>query len=576
MEKIKALFFAANPVLTSRISLDEEIRAITEKIHASKHHDSIELLSALAVQPDDLLQKLNEYKPQIVHFSAHGNPEGELILQDKNGKPKPVSARAIHALLKTLKENIRVVILNACYSQVQAWEIKNVIDCVIGMKSSISDKAAIIFSASFYRAIGFGCSINDAFEQGKAALLLEGIPEVDIPELLVKEGADPSHIFILETTPKKDVETENETGIHPPEKYFSSEENENGLAVKGVRSILVSIGHPFWIFTVTILVSPAVYRFFSNDYSIMYDMVKIELSFFWGIYVLFVFYLIPASFGQLRKKVEDIRTKGLLVTLKASILQFFREMSNKPMQLLSRSILFLLCFIVIMESDYFSRSCGGYYRLYKVLVPVIAVLSIALIRVKPGKRFKMKISVGIKNLSVAIFAFLILFPGGYERSVRRYFEWVDHNLFLDLVKVNPDLYRKSTIEKFVKEVLSPFITKFSKEIQKTITFICTIKLKKPIKPPKYPPNPVQNTARPIFTIETITIEADATGKDYDEACANAKAAALQKYYADHPQNTSELKEGEYDFEKCSFIKRLSNGQVRVIVTLKISIKKEEK
>ncbi len=55
MEKIKTLFFAANPVLTSRLSLDEEIRAITEKSHASKHHDSIELLSALAVQPDDLL-----------------------------------------------------------------------------------------------------------------------------------------------------------------------------------------------------------------------------------------------------------------------------------------------------------------------------------------------------------------------------------------------------------------------------------------------------------------------------------------------------------------------------------------
>jgi hypothetical protein len=196
MEKLKVLFFAANPSATSRLKLDEEIRVITAKIQSTYYRDSIELVSAWAAQPDDLLQMLNKHKPQIVHFSAHGNPTGKLILIDQFGLPKPVNTPAIQYLFKTLKDNIRVVVLNACYSQSQARAIIDVVDCAIGMKTSITDQAAIIFAASFYRALGFGRSVKEAFVQGKTALMLEGIPEENIPELLVRKGVDPAGIFL--------------------------------------------------------------------------------------------------------------------------------------------------------------------------------------------------------------------------------------------------------------------------------------------------------------------------------------------------------------------------------------------
>ena len=67
--------------------------------------------------------------------------------------------------------------MNACYSQIQAQAIAENIDCVVGMSTAIGDEAAIIFAASFYRAIGFGRSIKDAFDQGKIAIMVEGIPE---------------------------------------------------------------------------------------------------------------------------------------------------------------------------------------------------------------------------------------------------------------------------------------------------------------------------------------------------------------------------------------------------------------
>lgn len=200
MNKVKTLFLAAYPD-ASPLTLDEEIRAIMQKIRASEYRDSMDLVSAWAVRPDDLLQKLNEHKPHIVHFSGHGSPSGEIILVDENlvnGKrvPKPVSPAAIKALFQALKGNIQVVLLNACYSRIQAEAIREVIDCVIGMNSAISDQAAMTFAASFYRALAFGSSVREAFEQGKVALLLEGIPEDDTPELLCKTGIDPSKVVL--------------------------------------------------------------------------------------------------------------------------------------------------------------------------------------------------------------------------------------------------------------------------------------------------------------------------------------------------------------------------------------------
>ncbi len=206
MNQIKMLFLAANPTSTHRLMLDEEIRAITQKIRASEHRDLLQVEAVWAVRPDDLLQALNEHKPQIVHFSGHGSASEAIILTDKNGRPQAVSTQAIKALFTALKDNIQVVILNACYSHAQAEAIVEVIDCAIGMNAAIGDQAATVFAASFYRALGFGRSVQEAFDQGKVALLLEGIAEENTPELLVRTGVDPLQKFLIKEARNKNVE----------------------------------------------------------------------------------------------------------------------------------------------------------------------------------------------------------------------------------------------------------------------------------------------------------------------------------------------------------------------------------
>lgn len=194
------LFLAANPAGIHQLRLDDEIREIEVKIRAADYCDTLELISKWAVRPTDLQQALLQHHPHVVHFSGHGNPAGEIILKGSDGKPKPVGKNALKGLFTALKDNIRLVVINACYSKHQAEAIVEAIDCVVGMKAMVSDEAAIAFAAAFYRAIGFGLSVQNAFELGRNELLLNGIAGEDIPELLSREGVDASQIFLVQKT----------------------------------------------------------------------------------------------------------------------------------------------------------------------------------------------------------------------------------------------------------------------------------------------------------------------------------------------------------------------------------------
>ena len=196
-DKITVLFLASNPQDQTQLRLDEEIRSITERIRSSEYRDSVVLISRWAVRPADILQALNELKPNIVHFSGHGSTTGELILQSDDGRTKIVSQDAIVTTMSTMIDNIQLVVFNACFTRRQAEAITKYIDVAIGMNSEIGDEAARIFSAQFYSAIGFGRSVQEAFEQARSLLLLEGIPEEDTPELFSRESIDPNDLILV-------------------------------------------------------------------------------------------------------------------------------------------------------------------------------------------------------------------------------------------------------------------------------------------------------------------------------------------------------------------------------------------
>ena len=204
-DKVRILFLAANPKDSSKLRLDEEIREIHAKIRAAEFRDAFDLVSRWAVRPLDLLQAFNEAQPHIVHFSGHGSGQAELVLEDEDGNAKPVSETALVSLFKNMKDNTRLVLLNACHSEAQAGAVSQQIECTVGMSVSIGDEAAIVFASTFYGALAFGRSVGQAFEQGRTALMLQGIPEENTPVLLARPGVDALTVSFVNRKPVNPV-----------------------------------------------------------------------------------------------------------------------------------------------------------------------------------------------------------------------------------------------------------------------------------------------------------------------------------------------------------------------------------
>jgi hypothetical protein len=82
---IKVLLFAANPRGTAPLDLPREFREIDQEVRLGAFRDAMELILVPGTRPVDLLRKLNECRPQVVHFSSHGSPE-EILLEAESGQ----------------------------------------------------------------------------------------------------------------------------------------------------------------------------------------------------------------------------------------------------------------------------------------------------------------------------------------------------------------------------------------------------------------------------------------------------------------------------------------------------------
>lgn len=182
------LFLSADPTDASRLRLGVEIREIQEKLQLARLREKFKLNQRMSVRPVDTSQALLDIQPQIVHFSGHGTPSGDLCFENQLGEAQPIEPDALAALFEQFSDRVNCVILNACYSVVQANAIVKHINYVIGMNHAIGDKAAIAFSIGFYQALGAGRSIEDAYKLGCVQIRLQGIPEHLIPVLLKKES----------------------------------------------------------------------------------------------------------------------------------------------------------------------------------------------------------------------------------------------------------------------------------------------------------------------------------------------------------------------------------------------------
>jgi CHAT domain len=180
----KILILAANPKGTSALRLDQELRDIADGLQRAQKREQFSLEQKLAVRPRDIQRAMLDINPHIVHFSGHGAGEEGLVFEDEIGNSQLVSGDALAGLFELFADGIECVVLNGCYSEVQAKAITQHIKYVIGMSKAINDKAAIEFAVGFYDALGAGRPIDFAYKLGCSAIRMAGIEEHLTPVLV--------------------------------------------------------------------------------------------------------------------------------------------------------------------------------------------------------------------------------------------------------------------------------------------------------------------------------------------------------------------------------------------------------
>lgn len=168
--KINVLLVSASPQHEVRLRVDLEFRNILTKMRTTELRDRINFIQLQAARYEDLRSALLLHKPTILHISSHGDPDGSLRFEPDDTSDGIVPKLKLIKLLRALRDNLRLVILNACHSQAIVHDVPPSIDLSIGMSDQVRDSEAMKFAIAFYEAIGFGRTVENAFDIASADL----------------------------------------------------------------------------------------------------------------------------------------------------------------------------------------------------------------------------------------------------------------------------------------------------------------------------------------------------------------------------------------------------------------------
>jgi len=120
---------------------------------------------------------------------------------DAAGDAQVVSPDAIAQTFDAAGASVKLVALNACFTEPIAEALLAHVDCVVGMSGSIHDDAARSFAIGFYGGLGEHESIAAAFEHGRAAIRLDGLPDAERPRLKVRNGFNAAQLILAAVAP---------------------------------------------------------------------------------------------------------------------------------------------------------------------------------------------------------------------------------------------------------------------------------------------------------------------------------------------------------------------------------------
>ena len=187
-DKITILFLPSNPSDESKGRFGKEYREIEENIKRSSNRDKLKLVSRWAVRKKDLIEAINEHKPNIIHISGSGKSK-DIVFEDEMGEYSKVSKNAMKGLVNCFDE-LKMIVFNKSNSIGYAFHAVEAVGYAVGMDGVIEGDKAIAFSYRLYSSLGFDKSIESSFNQAVVEIGLIDDQISNIPKLYKKGIVD--------------------------------------------------------------------------------------------------------------------------------------------------------------------------------------------------------------------------------------------------------------------------------------------------------------------------------------------------------------------------------------------------
>jgi hypothetical protein len=160
------LYLGFQPDDAAPLMLEEELDAIDKRLASSQNGHALKLHIHQDVGLEDIPGLLARIKPSVFHVSCHGDADGYLRLR-QNGLFLDFPPEQLVERLRSARGVVRLVVLNACFSNRLRDALVAEGFAVIGTNDRVYSDRAGIFSSVLYGLIADGLNLEAAFHEAR-------------------------------------------------------------------------------------------------------------------------------------------------------------------------------------------------------------------------------------------------------------------------------------------------------------------------------------------------------------------------------------------------------------------------
>lgn len=183
---MKVMFVGSNPKDHGPLAFERDITALQRRVASAAGLD-VEFVFLPACTLEELPQELATHRPDVLHFSSHGEASGHLVLADATGRDCHLTGSMIGALVDPERPP-KIVYLSACDSEQIAHDLMGLGLAAIGVTAPITNGAARASAVCFYDRLLRGYSVGQAHQASEAVLKSLNTTDVKVP-LAIPKGS---------------------------------------------------------------------------------------------------------------------------------------------------------------------------------------------------------------------------------------------------------------------------------------------------------------------------------------------------------------------------------------------------